>query len=153
MMKVTIQVTSTLHVMKQWNPHFPFLMAFTGQESVNSLSSLFRMGGVGKCKKVLCFPQHFLTFNLILFLHIFFKMLGPYLAPISNYWSWTKTTPQKNRFYWSNGGVMDRNYYVRTFRTPFRYNKISFTINYYLFLYLYLFLLRMTHVLLKLLCS
>ena len=39
-------------------------MVFTGRESVNSLSTLFRMGGEEKCKKVTAsFPQHFLNFS------------------------------------------------------------------------------------------
>ena len=30
------------------------------------------------------------------------NILEPCLVPVSNYWTWTKTTPQKNRFFWSN---------------------------------------------------
>ena len=30
------------------------------------------------------------------------KISKPYLVPVSNYWTWTKTTPQKKWFFWSN---------------------------------------------------
>ena len=30
------------------------------------------------------------------------KMLRSYLVPVSSYWTWTKTTPQKTVFFWSN---------------------------------------------------
>ena len=30
------------------------------------------------------------------------QILRPYLAPVPNYWSWNRSTPQKNRFFWSN---------------------------------------------------
>ena len=99
MITVTIQVTSTLQSMKQWNLSFFFLMVFTGRESVNSLSTLFRMGG-GSGKGDVS-RNTFWLLILILFPHSC-RISGSYLVPISNYWTWTKTTPQKNRFFWSN---------------------------------------------------
>ena len=30
------------------------------------------------------------------------KILRLYLVPVPNYWTWTRSTPQKNRFFWSN---------------------------------------------------
>ena len=30
------------------------------------------------------------------------KISSLYLAPVSNYWTWTKTTSQKKRYFWSN---------------------------------------------------
>ena len=30
------------------------------------------------------------------------KISRAYLLPVTNYWSWTKTTPQNNMFFWSN---------------------------------------------------
>ena len=38
---------------------------------------------------------------LILFPHSC-KILEPCLEPVSNYWTWTKTSPQKDQFSWSN---------------------------------------------------
>ena len=60
MITVTILVTSTLQSMKQWNLFFFFLMVFTERASVNSLSTLFRMGGGGKWEAG-SFLQHVLT--------------------------------------------------------------------------------------------
>ena len=51
---MTIQVTSTLQPIKQGNLYFFWLIFFTGRESVNSLSTLFKMGGGGNWKIVLC---------------------------------------------------------------------------------------------------
>ena len=45
--------------------------------------------------------QNFLTFSLTLFPH-WCKVSSPYLLLISNYWTWIKTAPQKNSFFWSN---------------------------------------------------
>ena len=30
------------------------------------------------------------------------KISSSYLVPVPNYWTWTKTTSQKKRFFWSN---------------------------------------------------
>ena len=30
------------------------------------------------------------------------KILRPYLVPVPSYWTWTKSTPQKNWFFWWN---------------------------------------------------
>ena len=98
MMTVTIQVTSTLQTMNQWKLYFTFLMVFTEQECVNSLSTLFRMGGGGSAKRFPdSFPQHFWLLVLFIFPHSC-KISGPYLVPVSNYWTWAKTTPQKIGF-------------------------------------------------------
>ena len=59
------------------------------------------------------------------------KISRPYLKPVWNYWIWTKSTPQKVTFFWSNpyktevvitsfsfvGDVMDRKYHVITLIT------------------------------------
>ena len=45
--------------------------------------------------------QNFLTFSFNL-LPYWCKISGSYLVPLPNYWTWTKTTPQKKRFFWSN---------------------------------------------------
>ena len=57
-------------------------------------------------------PQNFLTFSFnhfaALVQHFKFstnaslKLLNLNVMPVSNYWTWTKTTPQKKRFSWSN---------------------------------------------------
>ena len=45
-------------------------------------------------------PQIFLT--LLTLLPHWCKISNSYLMPVPNYWSWTKTTPQKKQFFWSN---------------------------------------------------
>ena len=42
-------------------------------------------------------PQNFLTFSLTLFPHLC-KFSRQYLVQVTNYWTWTKTTPQKIGF-------------------------------------------------------
>ena len=89
--KVTIQVTSTWQAMKQWNIYFSFLMVFTGRESINSFLTLFRMGRGESAKMPLTsFPQ--LCILVLILLSYCCKILGSYLVPVSNYWTWTKTT-------------------------------------------------------------
>ena len=91
MMKVTIQVTSTLQAMKQWNIYFSFLMVFTGLESINSFLTLFRMRRGESAKMPLTsFPQ--LCILVLILLSYCCKISGSYLVPISNYRTWTKTT-------------------------------------------------------------
>ena len=46
-------------------------------------------------------PQYILTFGLT-FLSHWCKISRSYLVPVPNYWTWTKTTPQKKQFFWSN---------------------------------------------------
>ena len=46
-------------------------------------------------------PKTFWLLVLILLPHRC-KILSPYLVPVPNYWTWTKTTPQKKWFFWSN---------------------------------------------------
>ena len=97
MMTVTIKVNSTLQSMKQSKLHLSFLIVLTEGECVNSLSTLFRMEGGGSAKRFpASFPQHFWLLALITFPHSC-KILGSYLVLILNYWTWTKTTAQKNR--------------------------------------------------------
>ena len=98
MMTVTVQVTSTMQSMKQWNLYFSVLLFFTGWRSFNSLSTLFRMAG-GKSAKTFTdsYPQHFWFLILIIFTHSC-KISGSYLVPVLNYWTWTKTNPQKVSF-------------------------------------------------------
>ena len=71
MITMTIQVTCTLQSMKQWNLYFFFIMFFTGLESVNSLSALFKMGGGGKVQNgsLLVSCNTFWLLVLILFPH------------------------------------------------------------------------------------
>ena len=55
MITVTIQVTSTLQSMNQWNLCFSILMVFTERESVDLPLALFRMrGGSESCLLVSC---------------------------------------------------------------------------------------------------
>ena len=44
-------------------------------------------------------PPNFLNFGSNSFLC---KVSRPYLVLVSNYWIWTKSTPQKNWFFWSD---------------------------------------------------
>ena len=97
-MVVIKQVTSTLQVMKQWNLYFFFLMVFTGQNSVNSFLTLFRMEGRESGKRSLLVFLNTFWILVLNFLPYWRKILGPYLAPVSNYWTWTKTSPQKIGF-------------------------------------------------------
>ena len=98
MMTVTIQVTSTMQLMKQWNLYFSLFMVFTGRKSFNSLSTLFRMAGGKSAKRFpASYPQHFWLLILIIFTQSC-KISGPYLVPVLNYWTWTKATPQKISF-------------------------------------------------------
>ena len=46
-------------------------------------------------------PQNFWLLVLTL-LTDWCKISSFYLVPVPNYWTWTKTTPQKKRFFWSN---------------------------------------------------
>ena len=101
-MTVTIQVTSTLQAMKQLIIYFSFSVVFTGRACVSSFWTLFRMAGGGSAKR---FPASFHQHSWLTVLIILpqsYKILGPYLVPVSNYWAWTKTIPLKNRFFWSN---------------------------------------------------
>ena len=45
-------------------------------------------------------PQNFLTFNFNPFVTLVLISM-PYLVPVPNYWTWTKTKPQKSVFFWS----------------------------------------------------
>ena len=47
------------------------------------------------------YPRRFWLLILIIFIHGC-KISGPYLILVSNYWTWNKTIPQKNKFFWSN---------------------------------------------------
>ena len=80
-MAVMKQVTSKLQAMKQWNLYFSFLTVFTEQQSFNSLSTLFRMGGGRSAKRLLTsFPQHFWLLVLLFFPHSC-KISGSFLVP------------------------------------------------------------------------
>ena len=46
-------------------------------------------------------PQNFLTFSFNLF-PLWCKISISHLVPVPNYWTWTRTTPQKKWFFWSN---------------------------------------------------
>ena len=78
-------------------------------------------------------PQNFLAFSFNP-LPDRYKISSSYLVSVPNYWTWTKTNPQKKRFFWSNpyklevmlrlsffGDVIDRNYDVITFFSKYRY--------------------------------
>ena len=47
-------------------------------------------------------PQNFLTFSFKPFATLM-QIYSSYLVSVPNYWTWTKTTPQKKWFIWSNG--------------------------------------------------
>ena len=47
-------------------------------------------------------PKLILWLLVLTLLPHWYKMSMPYLVPVANYWTWTKTTPQKNWFFWSN---------------------------------------------------
>ena len=90
------QVTSTLQAMKQWNlfnGFNRFLICFQPNLGWEEGRSLKRYPAL--------FPQHFWLLVLIFFPHSC-KIWGPYLVTVSSYWTWTKTIPEKNRFFWSN---------------------------------------------------
>ena len=94
-MAVKKQVTSTLQTIKQWKLYFSFLMVFTEREFFNSLSTLFRWEEGGSAKRFpASFPQRIWLLVSIFFPHSC-KSSGAYLVPVSNYWTWTKTTPKK----------------------------------------------------------
>ena len=46
-------------------------------------------------------PKNFLMFSFHPLPH-WRKISSWYLVSVPNYWTWTKTTPQKMRFFWSN---------------------------------------------------
>ena len=43
--------------------------------------------------------QNFQTFLVLIFLPYCCKIARPYLVPVPNYWTWTKTNPQKKWFF------------------------------------------------------
>ena len=88
----------------------------SGSKTVFGLSivlTLFSIGGGGRqngsptsffpvtSTNVGISPQNFLTFNFNHLSH-WCKISRPYLVPVPNHWSWTKTTPQKKWYFWSN---------------------------------------------------
>ena len=75
---------------------------FNVRESFKSLSTLLEMGRGESSKRLpASFPQHFWLLVLIIFPHSC-KISRPYLVTVLSYWTWAKTTPQKNRLSWSN---------------------------------------------------
>ena len=50
--------------------------------------------------------QNFLTFSFKTFATLV-EISRPFLVPVPNYWAWTKTTPQKKWFFWSNPYKID----------------------------------------------
>ena len=74
------------------------------------LLTLFRMRGAKKAAptsfsfvtsaKVGNRPRNWILFLSLL--PLLCKISSSYLVPVPNYWTWTKTTPQKKRFFWSN---------------------------------------------------
>ena len=56
---------------------------------------------LGTSRNIGISPQNFLTFSFNTFPHRC-KIWSLYLALAQNYWTWTKTTPQKKQFFWSN---------------------------------------------------
>ena len=95
MVTVTIQVTSTLQSKKQWNLYFFLLMVFC-QFTFNPIQN-GRRGEVQKGSLLVSCNTFWLLVS-ILFPHSR-KISGSYLVLKSNYWTWTKTTPQKNCFF------------------------------------------------------
>ena len=89
---------------------------------LSSLSKLFRLGGregsAGKVQKAPHLPTSFspvTSTNLRIRPQKFcnagenFKTVP---MPVSNYWTWTKSTPQKNCFFWSNPYKTDHIYNI-----------------------------------------
>ena len=58
-------------------------------------------GGVAKRPPIPVSPKTFWLLVLTLLSH-WCKISSSYLVLVPNYWNWTKTTPQKKRFFWSN---------------------------------------------------
>ena len=56
---------------------------------------------LGTSRNIGISPQNFLTFSFNPFPHRC-KIWSLYLVLAQNYWTWTKTTPQKKQFFWSN---------------------------------------------------
>ena len=70
------------------------------QPDLNPLT-LFRMGGAKRAPYQFLAFKTFWLFVLTLLPH-WCKISGFYLEPVPNYLTWTKTTRQKKRFFWSN---------------------------------------------------
>ena len=86
------------------------LISLLAQQNMGCFSTLFRMGGAKRpptsfspvtSTNVGLAPKTFWLLVLTLLEH-WCKISSLYLAPVSNYRTWTKTTPQKKHFFWSN---------------------------------------------------
>ena len=87
------QVTSTLQTMKQWNLIF-LLFSQNGNLSIHFQPYSRWEEGRSAKRFPASFPQYFWLLILIFFPPSC-KISGPYLVPVWNYWTWTKTIPQK----------------------------------------------------------
>ena len=88
------------HLSISWNPKI-FFVIFSCKTDVLPVRIKLenKWLNVDKSESYKTFPKNFLLLVLTILPH-WCKISSLYLVAVSNYWTWTKTTSQKKRFFW-----------------------------------------------------